>query len=106
MNDTKSLIRPNLTQQSSPFDAIRGYRADGSEYWTARELTKWLGYTNWRNGEKAIERAIVSCQNQGFDVTENIVRTIKLSTRYRGAVVEIDEACNLLINNRQQQLLG
>jgi hypothetical protein len=91
--------------ESSPFDAIRGYRADGSEYWTARELTKWLGYTNWRNGEKAIDRAIASCQNQGFDATENIVRTIKLSTRHRGAVVEIEDyelsrfACYLVAMN-------
>lgn len=103
-----SNIVPSSNQSenhSSPFDAIRGYRADGSEFWTARELTKWLGYTNWRNGEKAIERAIVSCQNQGFDATENIARTIKLSTRHRGAVVEIDDyelsrfACYLVAMN-------
>jgi hypothetical protein len=104
MNDTTNLIKSS-PNQSSPFDAIRGYRADGSEYWTARELTKWLGYTNWRNGEKAIKRAIVSCENQGFDATENIARTIKLSTRHRGAVVEIDDyelsrlACYLVAMN-------
>lgn len=59
--------------QSSPFDAIRGYRADGSEYWTGRELTKWLGYKSWEYGEKAIKRAIKSLENQGQDVTSRVL---------------------------------
>jgi hypothetical protein len=37
----------NSQNQSSPFDAIRGYRADGSEYWTARELMRFLGFSKW-----------------------------------------------------------
>jgi DNA-damage-inducible protein D len=31
----------------SPFDAIRRTRADGTEYWLARELMPLLGYTRW-----------------------------------------------------------
>lgn len=34
-------------QYNSPFDAIRGYRVDGSEYWTARELMRFLGFSKW-----------------------------------------------------------
>jgi DNA-damage-inducible protein D len=75
----------------SPFDSIRGYRANGSEFWTARELTKWLGYAKWENAEKAIKRAIVSCKNQGFDVTEHFPEVGKLSNRGKGAVVEIKD---------------
>jgi hypothetical protein len=35
------------SNQPSPFDSIRGYRADGSEYWTARELMRFLGFSKW-----------------------------------------------------------
>jgi DNA-damage-inducible protein D len=33
----------------SPFDAIPKIADDGSEYWSARELYKILGYSEWRN---------------------------------------------------------
>lgn len=34
------------TGTGSPFDSIRQYRADGSEYWSARVLMEWLGYVD------------------------------------------------------------
>jgi len=74
---------------SSPFDEIRGYRADGSEYWTARELMKWLGYTSWKQGSIALNRACKSIANQGFDVTLQVVEVCKLSNQHNGKVVEI-----------------
>jgi phage antirepressor YoqD-like protein len=90
---------------ASPFDPICGYYPDGRKYWTARELMSWLGYTNWRNGEKAIDRAIQSCKNQEQDVTGNFVRTIKLSNQHNNKVSEIVDyelsrfACYLLAMN-------
>jgi len=38
-----------LTPHISPFDAIRHADEYGNEYWSARELYKILGYTEWRN---------------------------------------------------------
>lgn len=73
----------------SPFDAIRGYRADGSEYWTARELMRWLGYTNWQNAEKAIKRAFLALQNQGQDAKSQLTEVTKLSNQHNNKVVEI-----------------
>jgi hypothetical protein len=43
---------------TSPFDAIRKYRADGSEYWIARELMIMMGYTRWSSFETPIVAAI------------------------------------------------
>jgi DNA-damage-inducible protein D len=65
-------LSTSQTQIDSPFDAIRGYRADGSEYWTARELMRWLGYAKWQNAQKAIERAIKSLENQGYISSEHL----------------------------------
>lgn len=56
----------------SPFDSIRGYRADGSEYWMGRELMRWLGYAKWQNAEKAIERAKKSLENQGYISSDHL----------------------------------
>lgn len=89
---TNSIVPSNFNNSennSSPFDAIRGYRADGSEYWTARELMKWLGYTSWKQGEIALNRAIKSISNQGHDVTSNIVEVCKLVSRPSRGNIEI-----------------
>ncbi len=51
----------------SPFDKIRRFRPDGSEYWSARELKPYLGYAKWERMEDLIERAQVSCANQGHN---------------------------------------
>ena len=50
---------------TSPFDAIRQVRADGSEFWSARDLAPLMGYSAWRNFLVPIERAIQSAKNQG-----------------------------------------
>lgn len=57
------LRRGTHDSPASPFDAIRRTRADGSEYWAARDLMPLLGYTNWQNFEAAIERAKIACIN-------------------------------------------
>jgi hypothetical protein len=67
MNETTSLIKSN-PNQSSPFDAIRGYRANGSEYWTGRELMKWLGYVKWDKFQSIIEQAI-----ENIELSDNMV---------------------------------
>lgn len=76
---------------TSPFDSIRSHRADGSEYWAGRELMKWLGYAKWENAEKAIKRAIISCTNQGHDITKHFPEVGKLSTQHNGKVLEIKD---------------
>jgi hypothetical protein len=55
----------DVQPQSSPFDSIRHYDAQGLEFWKARELMKLLGYIQWRRFDEAIERAILSCENSG-----------------------------------------
>jgi DNA-damage-inducible protein D len=50
------------TQIDSPFDAIRGYRADGGEYWTARELMRWLGFSHWQTFEGVVGDAIADIE--------------------------------------------
>ena len=39
------------------------YEADGVEFWYARDLQTLLGYREWRNFSKVIEKAQESCKN-------------------------------------------
>jgi DNA-damage-inducible protein D len=45
------------------FEDIKRIDEDGNEYWYARELQKVLEYTEWRNFERVINKAIVSAEN-------------------------------------------
>jgi hypothetical protein len=64
---------------SSPFDSIRHYRADGSEFWLGRELMTILGYKTWEFFAKTITRASIACKNAGNDNTEHFRAITKKS---------------------------
>ncbi|WP_409186671.1 phage antirepressor KilAC domain-containing protein [Amycolatopsis sp. VS8301801F10] len=70
---------------TSPFDAIKQVRADGSEFWSARSLQSLMGYVDWRNMRDAIERARLAAENTGADVTGLFVGVTEKSTGGRPA---------------------
>jgi len=59
---TLSIVPNNGNSDRSPFDAIRGYRADGSEFWTGRELMRFLGFTHWQTFTNTILGAIADIE--------------------------------------------
>lgn len=59
-----------IDQSQSPFDRICRYRADGSEYWIARELMLMMGYKKWQNFETPIKNAIENLELNG-DIVAN-----------------------------------
>ncbi|OMC11147.1 hypothetical protein A5734_24320 [Mycolicibacterium fortuitum] len=75
------------TGDQSPFDAIRRLRADGSEYWSARDLMPVMGYGAWREFKVPVDRAMKSATNQGVDVEKNFGRSTKVSGQ-RGPAAE------------------
>lgn len=56
-----------LTQPATIFDSLRRVRADGSEFWSARDLMALLGYSRWGNFQAALNRAMEACENSGQD---------------------------------------
>lgn len=48
-------------QQISLFEQIRHEDEDGNEYWSARELAKALGYTEFGKFRNAIQKAESAC---------------------------------------------
>jgi DNA-damage-inducible protein D len=63
----------------SPFDSTRRVRADGTEYWSARDLMPLMGYEKWERFEDAVERARVSATNAGQDADANASRVREAS---------------------------
>lgn len=57
----------------SPFDRIKQTRADGSEFWSARDLMPLMGYPRWADFQTPIARAMTGARNQGHSV-ESVFR--------------------------------
>lgn len=79
------------SSSTSPFDQIRHLDDNGNEYWSARELQELLGYTEWRNFSKAINKAKENFEAVGIIVEEQLVKVNKLSKRNNGAEVEVED---------------
>jgi DNA-damage-inducible protein D len=73
------------TPHLSPFDVIQHVDEQLGEYWSARELYKILGYTEWRNFHNVvIKRALKACEENGRAVSEHFVQSYKMSKTGQG----------------------
>jgi DNA-damage-inducible protein D len=55
----------------SSFEAIKHVNEYGQEYWLSRELQKALDYSDYRNFEATIFKAMEACQGSGFDISDH-----------------------------------
>ena len=68
--------RVALTKQQ--FDsAVHNHGEAKVEYWFARELMPLLGYERWENFDKAISRAMESCETSGIEVIDHFREVTK-----------------------------
>jgi len=99
---TKDIL-PN--SQASSFEELRLLNQHGAEYWSARDLQPLLGYSQWRRFEKAIQRAITSCQQSGNDPENHFAGVGKMVKLGSGSQREIPDfhlsrfACYLIAQN-------
>ena len=86
---------------------------DGVEYWFARELQELLGYTDWRNFLKVVDKAKDSCRTSGQEVLDHFVDVNKMVNIGSGAERKLDDvmltryACYLIAQNgvpRKEQI--
>ena len=99
------------TPHVSPFDAIRKIADDGKEYWSARELYKILGYTEWRNFKNTVvKRAMKSCEENGQVVSDHFVQSYKMASLGSGSKRQTEDyhltryACYLAVMNGDPQM--
>ena len=60
------------------FENIKQIRADGTEFWSARELAPALEYTKWENFQNVIKRAMMACENSGHSVEDDFPEVRKI----------------------------
>jgi len=64
---------------------------DDLEFWFARDLQVLLGYGQWKNFQKVIEKAKIACQNSGLAVDDQFADVGKLVGVGSGAKREIEK---------------
>ena len=62
-----------ITMLKKTFDDYKHVDKNGVEYWEARELSKAMGYTDFRNFKNAIDRAKEQMKSTGKDPNSHIV---------------------------------
>ena len=89
----------------SPFEAIKHTTQDGGEYWTARELSEVLRYTEYGKFRRVIEKAEQACEgsNQAIlDHFAHVSEMVDIGSGARRAVPNIHlsrYACYLVVQN-------
>jgi DNA-damage-inducible protein D len=80
-------------------------KKSGVEFWYARDLQKALGYTQWRNFEAVIKKAVSSCKTTGYDPYDHFANVSKMVTIGSDSKRQIDDialtryACYLIAQN-------
>lgn len=95
------------------FEQIKKINEYGSEYWSARDLFKVLGYTEYGKFIPTIKRAKEACKNSQQPISDHFARTsemIKIATgTEKEALREVDDyhlsryACYLIAQNGDPQ---
>ncbi|WP_406843372.1 DNA damage-inducible protein D [Flavobacterium soyae] len=93
----------------SVFDKIRRYDKTGNEYWSSRELSGLLGYTDFKLFLPVIEKAETACRNAG-QKQEMHFKEITDPKKRKAAAFENEDinlsryACYLIIQNADPAL--
>jgi DNA-damage-inducible protein D len=87
------------------FESIRQVNPEGQEFWSARDLSKMLGYTTWRHFDGAVKRAEISCEQAGQTASDHFVGGVKMVVLGSGSERRIPDyllsrfACYLIAQN-------
>ena len=95
-----------ITKLTNSFNAIvQQVPNAAAEFWYARDLQELLGYTEWRNFLKVIEKAKDSAQNVGASAQNHFVDVNKMVSIGSGAERPVEDvmltryACYLIAQN-------
>lgn len=108
MTQKSSKNRPVGSQMDNPlqaFEQIKRVNEYGFEYWSARDLSKVLEYSEYRHFLPVIERAKEACQNSGqntIDHFEDVLDMIEIGKTASRQVRDIylsRYACYLILQN-------
>ncbi len=105
MVDENLPVRVGPPSEDQSFEQLKSVNEHGAEHWSARDLQPRLGYNHWRSFEKAIAKAITSCQQSGNEPDHHFARARKMVALGSGSEREVTDyhlsrfACYLIAQN-------
>lgn len=100
----KKIVR-TVGDHISPFERIKRTNDAGMEFWSSREFAGVLDYGDYRNFERVIEKAKLSCFNSGHRIEDHFVDVTEMIEIGKGGqrpvktVLLSRYACYLSIQN-------
>lgn len=98
--------KKRVSQIKEQFDHVIHSDANAKiEFWYARDLMPLLGYERWENFDKAINRAMESCETSGIEISDHFREVTKMIETGKGAHRPVKDymltryACYLIAQN-------
>jgi DNA-damage-inducible protein D len=94
-----------LNPKQTIFEQIKRIAQNKSEYWTARDLSKVLEYSEYRHFKPVIDRAKDACNNSGYNVEnhfEDILGMVSIGSQAEREIKDVKlsrYACYLIVQN-------
>ena len=92
-------------QHNNLFEQIRQTDENGSEFWSARDLSKILEYSEYRHFIPVIDRAKEACANSGYQIMDHFEDILEMITTGKTAQRAVESvklsryACYLIVQN-------
>ncbi|MBF0477995.1 MAG: DNA damage-inducible protein D [Candidatus Omnitrophica bacterium] len=95
----------NPPEHKSVFESIKRLNKNGQEYWSARDISNILGYSEYRHFIPVIAKAKTACRNSGYSVEDHFEDILDMVSIGSGAKRPVDTvslsryACYLIVQN-------
>lgn len=94
-----------MSDQHQPFEQLKQIDANGMEFWSARSISKLLGYSEYRHFQPVITKAKEACRKSEHVIADHFEDILGMVTIGSGALRELPDvklsryACYLLVQN-------